>query len=472
MDLTEILRSITGLNTPTPAPVAAAAQPDPAGGVRTPPPAAGGAPTIAPPPPAGAPAGPAPGTGDSPPDMTQLYQKLLNQQRADKYINSGMHMLAAGFAQPQNRAALISAANSGGSGDTSASSALSTILSLQKDQQAKALRAQQLARLPAIAKQYGLDMNTVQYLFETGKLDETINTMAQPDNVVEKRADGSTYLLNKKTGSKLKELEGADPERNLTTDLKELDRVNAERLKSGKEIIPAETWLIDMAKNKANKTEITGDKLEVKAGEMRLKELSESADAARSGIQVQNKLGEAAELVNRGIISGSMASEPMLAGRKMLAQVFGLPDEVASNTDTFKSQMKEIVLPRVKALGTGNSISNADVKFVTEAVGADIALTEDTIREVIRRMSRLERNNAMEHNRRAGAFRAIPGNEKAGKYVDDVALPAFNPAIAGPKNIATLQAEAAKGGEARDKIVKYFNESYGPGAAESVLGVQ
>lgn len=134
--------------------------------------------------------------------------------------------------------------------------------------------------------------------------------------------------------------------------------------------------------------------------------------------------------------------------------------------------MKEIVLPRVKALGTGNSISNADVKFVTEAVGADIALTEDTIREIIRRMSRLERNNIAEHNRRANNFRSIEGNERAGKYVDDIQLPVFNQSIARPQHIEMLKAGVAKGGQDKDKIIKYFNESYGPGAAESVLGVQ
>ena len=239
--------------------------------------------------------------------MTQLYQKLLDQQRSDKYIDKGAALIAAGFAQPANRAAILNSVGSGGGGDTSASSALTTIMALQKEQQAKAIRAQQMARLPAIAKKYGLDMDTVNYLFETGKLDETINTMAQPDMVVESRPDGSKYLLNKKTGVQGRELSGPDKYYGFTNDLKELDRVNAERAAKGQEPIPAETWITESAKNKANKTNIDlGTKLETKAGENRIAALNDAGKAVESGIQTIERAHSALDTLDKGIISGNI----------------------------------------------------------------------------------------------------------------------------------------------------------------------
>jgi hypothetical protein len=465
MDLQEIFNKILGGGTQPPVPPAGAPAPAPTVPQAGPPAAAPAAPP-APQQPPGMGAAPA----ATPPDLAAMYQDLLKQQRRDKLIDSGMTLVAAGFAKPQSRAALISQANGGGGGGSDPASTVNTLMGLQKAQEAKALAASQKLRLPMIAKKYGLDMDTVEYLHSTGKLDETVNSLAQPDNVIETRSDGSKFLFNKKTGKNLGDISPADKYYGYTNDLKELDRVNNERAARGQPTIPAETWLTDMAQNKATKVS-TGDTLEKEAGKIRLKELSESGERARSGIEVANKLGEASEVLGRGIIAGSMVAEPAKEGRKILAQVFGLNDEAASNTDTFVSQMKEIVLPRVKALGTGNSISNADVKFVTEAVGASTNLTPETIHEIIRRMNRLERNYVLHHNERAGKFRSIKGNEGAGKYVDDIQMPRFNPAIAKPDHIAKLRADAANP-ETRDKITKYFNETYGAGAAESVLGEQ
>jgi hypothetical protein len=474
MDLTEIIRNITGLATPTPAPVAPppAPPPAPAGGVRTPEPMGGGTATMAPPPPAAAPAGPAPGTAGSPPDMTQLYQKLLDQQRSDKYIDKGAALIAAGFAQPQNRAAILnSVGNGGGGGDTSPGSALQTILSLQKDQQAKATRLQQQARLPAIARRYGLDMDTVNYLFETGKLDETINSLAQPDMVIETRADGSKYLMNKKNGQKGRELEGPNPERNLTSDLKELDRVNAERAAKGQEAIPAETWLTESAKNKANKTEVNlGAKLDLKAGENRLSQLNDAGKAVESGLATIDKVHSALDTLDKGIISGNVLAPAATEARKLVGSVFGFTDETANNTDAFTSQMKEVVLPRVKALGTGNSISNADREFVEKAVGGSNVLDATTIREILRILEKGERNALAKYNKSVDDFAGIDEDtKKASRFVQRYKAPTVR---AKPESMERLRTEYAKGGDAAKNVIKQFNDYFGAGAAESVLEQQ
>lgn len=410
------------------------------------------------------PASPAPGTG-GPPDMTALYTKLLDQQRQDKYIDKGAALIAAGFAQPANRAAILnSVGGGGGGGDSSPGSTLQTLMSLQKDQQAKALRAQQMARLPSIAKKYGLDMDTVSYLFETGKLDETINTMAQPDIVVEKRADGSTYLLDKRKGETLKELSPPDKYQGYTSDLKELDRVNAERTARGEPTIPAETWLTQSQSNRANKTSIDlGSKLEVKAGENKLKALDDAANDVDNGIKTINRVQAALEPLDRGIISGNILAPVAVEARKLMASAFGFSDEAANNTEQFMAQMKEVVLPRVKMLGSGNGITDADREFVEKAVGATNKIDASTIREILRILEKGERNNAARYHKEVDDFSKIDESAaKASRYARKFSLPA--PRLK-PETIKAFKTDLQAADDAgKKKIIKEFDDDFGAGA--------
>lgn len=497
MDIGELLRGIMMPSVAgTAGPPAAMPAPGPTG---TPPaPTPGGPAMVAP---GGQGGAPAPAAA-APPDLGSLYQKLLKEERSQKLMDSGMTLLAAGFAQPQNRAALIGQANAGGSGGSNAATQLQTLLSLQKDAAAKLAKEQMRQRLPSLAKQYGLDMDTVNFLFESGKLDETINTLAKPDTTVHKAKDGSTYILNSRNGKKIADIEGPDPlygkelrstpgggtaeidrigggvkpiiaddpNYGKTTDLKELDAVNAERKLAGLPPRTAEDWLSIQANNKAAKTAVTiGDSLEKTAAMKRIDDLTKKSETVETGLSVIERMNSAREVLDRGVMSGSVVADPVKEARKVVAQAFGFSDEIAENTDLFQSQMKELVLPRVKQLGSGSAISNADVKFIEQALGAAGSITPATAREIMLRMERLERNAAKRYNTEVDEFGKIEGAEKAGKFLKKHKLP---PPRVKPETVAALKAEIAKGGTAAISAIKQFDEYFGADAAEAVLEQQ
>ena len=74
------------------------------------PPGASGGPAGAGGPPGGAaPAPPQPQAYQTPPDLGQMFVQLMQRQQADQGFNRGLGMLAAGFAQPRDRATMVDA---------------------------------------------------------------------------------------------------------------------------------------------------------------------------------------------------------------------------------------------------------------------------------------------------------------------------------------------------------------------------
>src|SRR5882672_9078008 len=67
-------------------------------------------------PPGGAPAPPQPQAYQTPPDLGSMFVQLMQRQQGNEQFNRGLGMLAAGFAQPRDRATMIDAM-SGQSGD-------------------------------------------------------------------------------------------------------------------------------------------------------------------------------------------------------------------------------------------------------------------------------------------------------------------------------------------------------------------
>lgn len=188
-----------------------------AGGARpgqppAPGPMAGGPPTAAPgaaqPPPAptlpGAPVAP------SPPDLTSLYQKMLSDAQQRDQINSGATLLAAGFAAPGNREALIGQAGKSSSSVEGVGQQLKTMLELQQIQTAQKQKQEQLARLPIIAKQYNIPIEVATELFQNGKLDDVLTKLAQPDNELKTLNNGDTVLTSKRDGRVIANLHGRD----------------------------------------------------------------------------------------------------------------------------------------------------------------------------------------------------------------------------------------------------------------------
>lgn len=153
----------------------------------------------------------APGTGapaqpqearayQSPQDLQSLYSELMKRARKEQLIDRGIGLIGASIAHPENRAGILSMF-SGGGGEEDAGSFIQSIMKMQQDQQAIAQKAAQRAAVPAIAAQYGLDVTTAQYLFDTGKLDSVIAELEKPDRQVVQGADGKSYIVDKATGT-------------------------------------------------------------------------------------------------------------------------------------------------------------------------------------------------------------------------------------------------------------------------------
>lgn len=148
---------------------------------------------------------PQPQAYTSPPDLMKLYGELTQQQQFADSINTGTALILSGFAAPENKDNIMQAfgVGGGGSGDSSGGSLdyLSNIMKFQQAQAEQARLAANRARIPAMAKQYGLDIDTATYLFDTGKLDSVISELEKPNVEVVKLEDGTSVLVDKNDGS-------------------------------------------------------------------------------------------------------------------------------------------------------------------------------------------------------------------------------------------------------------------------------
>jgi len=154
---------------------------------------------------------PLPEAYKSPPDLVEMYTKLMQKSTNAARMDRGLTLIAAGLAQDQNKQALINAAFSGGGGAGSGAPSMTDIINLQKMQTEAEGAARQRAQLPALMEQYNLDPATVQYLDATGQLDETIKELATPETEVVEAADGSKKLINSKDGTTIRELSARTP---------------------------------------------------------------------------------------------------------------------------------------------------------------------------------------------------------------------------------------------------------------------
>lgn len=143
-----------------------------------------------------------PSTYTSPPELMELYTQLMDRQRRTGMIDTGIGMLGAAFAHPENRAGIMAAYGGGGSsGSEDPMTFLTGIMDFQAKNQAAMQKAAMRASLPAIAKEHGIDLATAQYLFDTGKLDSVLQDSMKPDNQIVQQADGTYILVDKRDGS-------------------------------------------------------------------------------------------------------------------------------------------------------------------------------------------------------------------------------------------------------------------------------
>lgn len=169
-------------------------------------PGADGAPPAAPEPP------PLAKSYESPPDLVQMYTKLMEQSQRTAAFQRGATMIAAGLSPYQDtRDALLATIGKGGGGGGAGAISMSDILAMQKQQQADQERAVQRAALPALIKQYGISPETATYLDSNGQLDEVIAKMNEPHTQVVTAADGAQMLIDTHDGSLIRELSPKKP---------------------------------------------------------------------------------------------------------------------------------------------------------------------------------------------------------------------------------------------------------------------
>ncbi|WP_354265391.1 hypothetical protein [Bradyrhizobium sp. JR18.2] len=135
-----------------------------------------------------------------------------------------------------------------------------------------------------------------------------------------------------------------------------------------------------------------------------LKDLSEQFSGARGDASsaadtiryVQSARGELDK--SGGVITGAGANERLQLQK--VGSLLGVTNpEAITNTETFRTQIKPIVLSTVKGLGAGSGISNADREFAEKAAGGDITLDGATIRRVLDITERAARSKIQRYNK-------------------------------------------------------------------------
>ena len=89
-----------------------------------------------------------------------------------------------------------------------------------------------------------------------------------------------------------------------------------------------------------------------------------------------------------------------LGGAKVLNAVgFNIPQ--VKNTEAFRSSIGQVVLPGLKALGSGQAISNSDRQYMEKIVAGDITLDRGSIDEILNIVERTNKRAIDMHNDKA-----------------------------------------------------------------------
>lgn len=188
-----------------------------------------------------------------------------------------------------------------------------------------------------------------------------------------------------------------------------------------------------------------------------------SAQAAISTIQSVSQARSAFD-AEGGIITGSAMAPFENEARKLAMDMFGIDDPAAVNTAQYEAAQADVVRNKIKELGTGNAISNADLQFTLSSIGAGGTIPEAAIPRILSIMEIGSYNTVLKHNKAIDA--AIAGGTRDPRVV--AALEAKKlpvPEISIPADaIAELKADPSAAEE--------FDEVFGPGAAANILMVQ
>ena len=108
-------------------------------------------------------------------------------------------------------------------------------------------------------------------------------------------------------------------------------------------------------------------------------------DEARNSLKILGTNEESIAALNNAIeagFTGDLKLELMRIGKAAGIVPEDMMDKVAA-TELFLKQRNSQVLPLIKNLGTGTAVSDNDVKFIKDIVGASVTLDDATIRSII-----------------------------------------------------------------------------------------
>ena len=147
----------------------------------------------------------------SPGDLTNMYMKLMTDNRNAQQLDSGLSLIAAGLTPNlSTRQALIQGATGAGAGKGITSA---DIINLQKQEQATRDLLTRQAMLGGLMKQYKMSPEQIKYLEASGKLDEVIKHYSTEDlGITENAETGQKTFFEKRTGKQVGTLGGEKPE--------------------------------------------------------------------------------------------------------------------------------------------------------------------------------------------------------------------------------------------------------------------
>jgi hypothetical protein len=136
----------------------------------------------------------------------------------------------------------------------------------------------------------------------------------------------------------------------------------------------------------------------IDAGMKRLDKMANEAESAAGA--VRSIQSARAQLTGPGGVIAGFGADPRLTLQKIGAYLGAADPNAIVNTETFKTQIKPLVLETVKGLGSGTGISNADRDFALQAVGGDMNLDPQTLARVLDITERANREKIVRHNTR------------------------------------------------------------------------
>lgn len=190
-------------------------------------------------------------------------------------------------------------------------------------------------------------------------------------------------------------------------------------------------------------------------GEAQAKKVVESQTAAKGAANQLDTIAEGEKLLNSGMYTGTGASFQTAVGQALQKTGFTAKDDAAANAQAYGAIMGKQVGEMVKQFGSGTSISDGDRIYAERMAAGDINLDEQALRKILRINKEAALKLIRSHNKTVSGVKS------------DLPLTVNIPASAAPPAEAVKLLKSKSNDPA---VKKQFDQWYGEGAAEDILG--